>query len=211
MTILNMPSSPGFTDSRFGLRSNTQTDLTSPLSQTSQFLELPGARWYANYTLPSMSRDQAAAWQAFLVTLRGRAGRFYGFDPDARTPRGSAKAKAFGTLKIVAGSPEPSGNTLVVDGAGASEQGVFRAGDYLAYDVATGRQLHMVTADVDADASGVMSLTIEPPIRTSPADNSNVIVATATCIMRLVNDDPGWDANRISRYGISFEAIEVFA
>ena len=56
-----MPSAPGFADTRFGLVSNTQSDLTSPIKQSSQLLELPGARWRARYALPPMSRPQAAA------------------------------------------------------------------------------------------------------------------------------------------------------
>ncbi len=210
MTILTMPASPDFTETRFGLVSNTQTDLTSPLTQSSQFLELPGARWRAVYELPPMGREQAAAWQAFGLRLRGRAGQFYGFDPDARRPRGTARDKAAGALRIVAGSPGPTGNTLIVDGAAPLEQGVFLAGDYLAYDVGTGRQLHMVVADADADSSGEMSLAIEPPIRTPPNDNASVIVTEASCVMRLEDDEFGWEASRISRYGLNFDAVEVF-
>ena len=210
MTIAALPSSPAFSDTRFGLVSNTQTDLTSPLDQSSQLLELPGARWRASYALPPMSRAQAAAWQAFLVALRGRAGQFYGYDPDARTARGAARLKTAGALTVLGGSPSPAGNSLPVTGADGLEQGVFLKGDYVAYDVGQGRQLHMVTADVDADSSGDMAVPIEPPIRTSPAGGAAVIVADASCVMRLVEDEVGWDASRISRFGIKFEAVEVF-
>jgi len=83
MTILSLPGSPAFASSQFGLVSNTQTFI-SPLSGQSQSIERPGARWRADYTLPPMKRAQAAAWQALLLQLRGGAGRFYGYDPDAR-------------------------------------------------------------------------------------------------------------------------------
>lgn len=211
MTILSLPPKPDFTDTRFGLVSNTQSDLTSPVTQSSQLLEMPGARWRAAYALPPMSRMQAAAWQAFGMRLRGRAGWFYGFDPDARRPRGSARHKEAGSLTIAAGSPGPSGSLLIVEGAEAMQPGVFLAGDYIAYDVGPGRQLHMVVADANADSSGEMSIAIEPPIRRSPDDGGAVIFTEASCTMRLVDDEFGWDASRISRYGIRFEAIEVFA
>jgi hypothetical protein len=93
MLILNLPTTPAFSAARFGLVSNTQT-FVSPLSGQAQSLERPGARWRADYKLPPMKRAQAAAWQSFLLQLRGGAGRFYGYDPDARTPRGSASALA---------------------------------------------------------------------------------------------------------------------
>ena len=203
-----MPGSPDFADTRFGLVSNTQTDLTSPIRQSSQILELPGARWKASYALPAMSRVQAAAWVAFLVALRGRAGQFYGFDPSfhPRTPRGTA---AGFTLRVAGGGQ--SGRTLIVDGADPLATGLFLAGDYLAYEVGEGRQLHVVTAAVNADSSGEASLPIEPPIRSSPADNAPIITSNPSCVMRLVEDEVGWDVSRVQRAGIAFEAIEVFA
>ena len=211
MTILTMPASPGFTRSRFGLASNTQSDLVSPITQSAQLLELPGARWTARYELPPMTRPQAAAWQAFLVRLRGRSGKFHGFDPDARNARGTAGVKAPGTLTVAAGSPSPTGGMLPVTGADPSETGVFLEGDYVAYDVGLGRQLHMVVADADADGSGDVDLQIEPPIRQSPASGATIIVADAACVMRLTSDRVGWDADSLSRYGLAFEAVEVFA
>ena len=87
-TILSLPSA-AIANSRFGLTSNTQV-FRSPLMGTTQTLERPGARWTAEYTLPPMKRTDIAAWQGFLAQLRGGAGRFYGYDPDAQSPQGSA-------------------------------------------------------------------------------------------------------------------------
>ncbi len=212
MTVLSMPSAPGFADTRFGLVSNTQSDLTSPITQSSQLLELPGARWRASFALPPMARDRAAAWCAFLVALRGRSGRFYGYDPDARTARGGARLKAPGALTVLGGSPAPSGASLAIAGADPAEAGLLLSGDYIAYDVGEGRQLHMVTADAPAaDGFGVVTVSIEPPIRTAPAAGATIIVTDASCTMRLAEDEVAWDASRISRYGIGFEAVEVFS
>ena len=212
MAILTLPSVPGFAETRFGLVSNTQSDLTSPLDQSSQFLELPGARWRGSFSLPPMSRAQAADWCAFLVALRGRVGRFYGYDPDARSARGTAGSKPAGALTLLGGSPSPSGGSLEIAGAEPHEAGVLLSGDYLAYDVGAGRQLHMVTADAPAaDSSGDFVVSIEPPIRATPSGGTAVIVSDASCVMRLAEDEVGWDASRISRFGIGFEAVEVFA
>ena len=210
MTILTLPTAPDFSDTRFGLVSNTQTGLESPLNHTSQFLELPGARWKAEYALPPMSRALAATWVAFLVALRGRAGQFYGFDPSVhpRRPRGSALSA--GSLQV-AGANQ-TGAILVVDGATPLAVDVFRTGDYLAYDVgSSGRQLHMVTSDATADSSGELSIPIEPPIRTSPAAGQPLILTDPSCVMRLVEDEVGWEVSRAQIYGLRFEAIEVFA
>ncbi len=63
MAAIVMPTTPAFASSRFGLRANTQRHV-SPLNQAVQTLELPGALWTADYELPPMNQNQAAAWRA---------------------------------------------------------------------------------------------------------------------------------------------------
>ncbi len=77
---LSMPALPGFQSSAFGLVGKTQT-FQSPITGQVQTLDLGWAYWEGQWTLPPMKRSQAAPWLAFLTQLRGRSGRFYGFDP----------------------------------------------------------------------------------------------------------------------------------
>lgn len=399
MTVLTMPSSPGFRSSEFGLASNT-TEFRSPLSGSVQTVERPGARWTAKYTLPPMKREQAAAWQGFLTQLRGMAGRFYGFDPDAKTPRGVATTQAaarnylrngqargavagiYGsggayptrwnhaslaglTVEIIGSGTDADGigytdikisgttsgtnfslrmeevgfvegvsgqswtsslyaalqagaltnisavqvvaagrnsvgtqvestgtsftptGTLTrrsatramnnaatvtiscqfllqfssgvaidatfriggsmleqsaslstylptdsvsrsrgpgaaVDGAGqtgsslatmgwtVSTAGILKAGDFVAFDTAGGRELHILTADATSDAFGRAVLAVEPPIRTAPADNVTLITNSASCQMGLVADSVSWSGDSQGVMSLSFEAEERF-
>ena len=89
MATLTLPATPSFRTSNFGLHSNTQI-FRSPLDGSVQTLEMTGAQWGATFTLPPTQRAAFAAWQAFLVKLRGSSGRFFAGDPDATTPRGVA-------------------------------------------------------------------------------------------------------------------------
>jgi len=199
MTIsypVTMPTTPGFVSSRFWLRSNT-TVFTSPISKVEQVLERQGARWAAEYVLPPMKRATAAAWVAFLVSLRGRRGTFYGFDPDAKTMLGTAT----GTI-LVNGSSQ-TGNALAVDGLSAG--GTILMGSY----IQVGLYLYMVVEDATANGSGEVTLSIEPALRTSPGNNDSVTVTNPKCIMRLTEDDVSWDADRCSKFGIQFSAIEA--
>jgi hypothetical protein len=150
-----------------------------------------------------MQRPLGAAWQAFLLKLRGQAGRFYGFDPDATVPQGVATG-----TPLVKGSGQ-TGTALITNGWTISTTGILKAGDYIAYDTTAGRQLHMVTADASSDGTGQATLAIEPPIRTSPANNATIITASASCIMRLETPDIGWDSDEISYYGFAFSAVEA--
>lgn len=91
----------------FGLVSNTQT-FVSPLNGTVQTLEMPGARWRASFSFENLSDADAATLQAFLVTLRGQAGRFYLWNFARSTPRGAGTA-APGTTNLLKYSSFQSG------------------------------------------------------------------------------------------------------
>jgi len=202
MPILTLPAQPAFARSRFGLLSNTQ-QFVSPLNRSAQTLELPGARWFGEFTLPPMKRALAAPWQAFLAQLRGGAGRFYAGDPDGKVARGAATG-----TPLVNGAGQ-AGVNLATDGWTASVTGILKAGDYVAYDAGGVRQLHVLTADANSNGAGQATLAIEPAIRTSPADNAALTVSAATCVMRLVDDaQAAWDADAAGVYGLSFAAVE---
>jgi len=204
---LTMPSTPGFKRSRFGLRTNTQQGLTSPLTRSTQVLLLPGAQWVASYTLPPMRRATAAPWLAFLAQLDGMAETFWGFDPDAIAPQGTGA----GAPKVNGGGQ--TGAALVTDGWTALSA-ILKAGDYVAFDVAGGRSLHMVTADVSASAGGAATLAIKPNLRASPADNADIYVTVAAGLgvpMGLVDDGQmSWDADELGLFSITFNAQERF-
>lgn len=204
MVILAMPSK-NIKRSRFGLVSHT-AQFESIFTKSAQTEERPGARWRANYILPPMKQSKAALWQAFLVQLRGRAGRFYGFDPDYALlgPRGTAAGDG-----VVNGEGQ-TGNVLETRGWDISQPALFAVGDQIAYDTTLGRELKMVTQVALSDANGEAALTIEPPIRVPPADGTVIIKTAPSCIMQLEEDEAGWDADELHTYGVTFNAIEVY-
>lgn len=87
---INMPASAKFASVRFSLISNTQS-FSSPLTGTTQTLELPGSKWQASFNLPVQvgTENLTGEWQSFLIRLRGQAGRFLAYDPARRIPRGA--------------------------------------------------------------------------------------------------------------------------
>lgn len=184
------PSTPGFRTSRFSLNANTNIH-RSPMDRTEQAVERPGAIWQGQFTLPTMLRVQAAAWIGFLASLRGRFGTFYARDPDAATPQGTVSS-------AVVNGANQTGHTLNVTMTGS-----LLAGDFF-HLTDTGR-FHMVVQD----QSGSGALEIEPALRESPA-NAEVLVWTNPRVkMRLASDLSSWDADQLSRYGLSFTAVEA--
>lgn len=200
MTTLSMPATTGiFKTARWGLMTNTQRFI-SPLSGQTQTLELTGARWAADYILRPMELDDAAEWYAFLMSLGGSAGRFYGFDPINQTPRGTIT----GSTLLVAGGSQ-TGKTLDCDGAALSTL-VLKKGDYFTVN----GELKVCTADCTSDGSGDITLTFTPSLRASPADNAPVTIENATCTMMLIDDQQAfYDLDEFQLLGLRFSAVEV--
>lgn len=207
VTVLDFPSL-NFASADFGLVSNT-TSFTSPLSGTTQTLELPGAHWRGVLDYPPLNDADKRTLQVFLLKLRGAAGRFYFNDPIWKAAGGNDGAGT-GTPLVNGGSQ--IGTSLSVDGFAASVTGILKSGDYFSFDTTLGRELKMLTADVDSDGSGNATLTFEPPIRNAPADNAAIEVSNPTTIFRLANDEQvKWAFAGGNIYtGFQLDVVEAF-
>jgi hypothetical protein len=203
MTTFALPEN-AFITSTFGLESNTQI-FESPLSNNSQILELTGARWTAAYSVANKTAADAGQWISFLTKLRGQANSFFGYDPKRVTAQGNA-----GGTPLVNGASQ-TGNSLVTNGWTSGVTNILKAGYMVAFATSDGRELKMITADVNSDGSGNATLSIEPSIRTSPANDATIIVSTPSCVMRLAGDNQAkWTVNELGLYEIKFDGIEVF-
>lgn len=163
------------------LQANTQA-FTSPLSRAVQTYELPGARWRVSLPYYNLRDPDAALLQAFLVSLRGRANRFT-VHPMARPrPRGVATG-----APMVAGAGQ-SGSTLATDGWTPNVIGILKAGDFIGVN----GELKMIVADVSSNGIGQATLTFEPPLRASPADNALITTSQPTATFMLDEDASSW-------------------
>lgn len=89
-------SYPLSTPSTIGIESitlravNAVATSQSPFTYKQQIVSHGGQRWEASIAIPTVRRDTAADWKAFLVALKGQQGTFLLSDPDYATPRGDA-------------------------------------------------------------------------------------------------------------------------
>lgn len=182
MTTLTFPTLSRLPDVfDFGLTSNTMTH-RSPLSQAVQTVEMPGARWRFSFTMNDLEEADTAQLQAFLAKLRGQAGRFYMYNMARPTPRGAAT----GTPKVNGASQ--TGTALITDGWAISQIGILKAGDFFGVN----GELKMCVADCNSDGGGNATITFEPPLRASPAENADISVSSPTATFMLTADDSGW-------------------
>lgn len=188
----------------WALLTNTQI-FTSPLSGDTQTVTMPGARWAASLTFDNLTPSTARELMAFLVKLKGPAGRFYLYDHTLPDPRGIAGTA--GTYAMVDGANQV-GDTIDTKGWTVSQSNMLLAGDYFQI----GDELKMITETAASDSGGLSTLTFEPPIRNSPADSSNIILEKPMCVMRLIDDEQiRWsNAESILLSGITFACEEVF-
>ena len=194
---LALPSRPGFSQSTFGLQRIVGRTASIFTGQV-QTQEHQGRLWTAVLTLPPMERALAADWQAFLLKLRGSVGTFSMGDPDAVSARGQAS-----------GSPQvkgagQTGETLITDGWTADITGQLLPGDYFQ----VGTRMHMIVDQADSDALGESTLTFEPVLYESPADDAPLILTNPKAIFRMQTDVARWNADRLHHYGMSFAASE---
>lgn len=187
----------GFTVSTFGADFNNVN--IQSLNRSVQTVARAGDLLVFEFSLPKKTRAQIAAWQAFGMSLRGTYGSFYGYDPDARVPRGAG-----GGTPLVNGGSQ-SGYTLVTDGWPNSTL-VLKAGDWIEVN----GLLRMVVADGTSDGSGNLTLDISPGIGPgqSPANNDPVTIVDAKGKFRLIDNRVTWDSDQLRLGTMSFTAIE---
>lgn len=180
---------------QWSLRSNTMSH-TSPLTSATQTVEMPGARWEMSFSMDNLTEPDAAALQAFLVRLRGQANRFTLYNFARPTPRGTLTG-----TPLVNGAGQ-SGATLAIDGCTVGA--TLLAGDFIGVN----GELKMVVADATANGSGQMSLSIEPPLRASPADNAPLTLVRPTATFMLSESTAQWSTHAPVITSVPIQAVE---
>jgi hypothetical protein len=212
MTILTFPVDIlGPTQMQISLRGNTQSGGRSPFDGTEQTLEMPGAAWVASLTFrlhagaQAPHGGQAQVLEAFLASLRGRAGRFTWAPPRRR--RGVAQTIAGGQgTRQVSGAGQ-SGSSIVTAGWPASTANLYLPGDTIGWVDPTGRaQMHLVTAAASSTGAGLCTVAISPPIRRSP-NTATPLLAAPSPVWRLAQDAQriGHQANGMVEFSLDIE------
>jgi hypothetical protein len=191
-----VPTSPGF--QKVVINPKFASSMTqSPFSGAQQSYDFGGMWWTAQCTLPPMSRAQAAAWKAFLLTLHGTFGTFTMGKAVDSAPRGTA------TAALADGAGTIRTNSLVVDGLGALQ--TLLKGDYFSFN----NRLYMLTADTTADGGGNGTLTFAPPLRDPVPDDSVLVLSNPQGTWRMASAETGWTDDQMLVTAITFACLEA--
>jgi hypothetical protein len=176
----------------------------SPFTLQQQTYQWPGEAWMLDVALPPMKIDQAQAWVAFLVSLRGQLGTFYAGDEALLAPRGIATG-----TPLVNGAQNSMSMTLVTKGWTVSVTGILKAGDYIQLGTGVQQRLYKVLTDANSDSSGNATLDIFPRLREGVSDNQPISLTSCQGTFRLPTNDRMWSVDEALIYGIDFKAEEA--
>jgi len=180
------------------LRANTQS-YESPLTRSVQTASLQGDRWEMTVSYSNKYGAEAKQLKSFIFQLRGQAGRFDYIPPDL-------DQQGQGTAAITVNGANQLGDTLNIQTTDFNTI-LFEVGDYLSVN----SELKYVTSQSVSDGSGLASVTFEPPLRRSPADNAPVEYEAPKVTMKLEDEDQAqFQVSSPIIYNASFSFIEAF-
>lgn len=171
---------------------DTSVVTTSPFSFGQQVLNWGGQRWEAEVTIPTVRRETAADWKAFLLSLKGQTGTFLLGDPDYATPRGTATS---GQLDGVARDSEATFSNL---------NGSLLPGDYFQLGVGSSARLYTVLQEVNGNGTAE----VWPSLRQDYSGEA-LILSSPKGVFRLTTRDRRYSIDSNSAYSMSFSAVEV--
>lgn len=172
--------------------------LTPALGGPVQRLERMGNRFRISVGMPPMHNEAVGrTWVRALIQGKQEGARMpfplLGFNPGA--PGNT----------LVNGAAQ-SGRTLIV--TGATPNYAFRDGQFFSIVTNGKHHLHMVTAEAFASAIGQATLSIEPMIRVSPANNDVCHFGQPMIEGFIIGDEQMWSMGLGNIIGLGFDLVE---
>ena len=159
-----LPTSPAFANLQ--VSSHQPTLVTRAISGRRQVRQIAGHRWEMRAKYPPMTRAEFAPIYAFLIKQRGEFESFTVTPPTISTGQGN-----LGGTPLVNGASQ-TGRSVATDGWTAGVL-VLKAGDFIKF--AGHSKIYMMTVDeTSADPATTATLTIEPALLESPANNEAI-------------------------------------
>ena len=192
------PSSPAFNS--LNISSVQPTFVSRSISGRRQSRQIGGQYFRMRASFPPMTRAEFAPIYAFVMKQRGRYESFTLIPPVLNAGLGSPAG-----TPLVNGASQ-TGRTIVTDGWSASIT-IFKAGDYLKF--ANHDKVYTVTADATSDGSGDSTISIEPALVTSPADDSAITYTSVPFTVALRSGIQEFDTGTSGLFSFEVDFEEV--
>lgn len=188
----------------------SQTGMASDnLALAQQVQAHQGEALSAEIQLPTMTREEASAWIAWRLALRGRFGYFrMSVDPTAATAMGAISGSPVANSALSPVVNTSRERLLYVRSLATGVTNVLKAGDWVSVEVNSLPRLHMNLRDVNSDGSGLATLDIWPALRGDITDGATITYASPKGTFRLADNTAPWDVDEMQFYGLSFNIME---
>lgn len=168
----------------------------------SQGTEIGSPLWAVTLTSDRLYEADTGAWKALLMQLRGQTNQLSLWDFARPAPLGTMR----GTMTVSTDAAQGA-TTLVIVASGENSKTLL-AGDLLGLGSGTTQQVVMVTADATSDGSGVISVSIEPPLRNAFFATNAVTWDKPRALFRRTQSKAGWDYESVFASGFTLDLIE---
>lgn len=194
------PTSPA--PSSVAIASEQATIVSTTVSGKRQSRQIDGQKFKLTARFPIMTRAEFAPIKAFIMKQRSQLNSFTFIPPTVSDSQGVASTVISTNASVSAGDI-----SCTVDNMTISTNGIFKAGDYFRF---TGQEkVYMAVADLNADGSGVGTLTFEPPLRTLVADDAVLIYDDVDFTVGLTSDIQEYTIGTTNYFQYEIDLIEV--
>jgi len=195
------PTSPKFRTLNF--QNNRPTLMNQSISGRRAARQIGSQYFTFSVSMPPLDQDDAMDVFAFLQKQKG------GFETfTIQLPTQNRGADKSNTSVKVVGAHNTTDNTISLDGFTASTSGVLKAGDLIKFSHG---KVYMVQSDINSDSGGAATVTIEPNLVETLADNEAVIMNQPSFTVYLPSEEILYATDPTGFYSISFDVREVIS
>ena len=199
MSIITFPTSLKVSDSSW---SQVRRDLSFNSILGSQAVEVSPPLWEVFVSSPEMLEIESGEWEALMLQLRGQTNQLALWNHGRSAPSGTMR----GTMTLNAAAAQGATALSIIAATEAAK--TLKAGDLLGFGTLTTQQLVMVMADATANGTGIISVTVEPPLRNAISISAPVTWDKPKALFRRKQSAAAWDYKNIQASGFTLDLIE---
>ncbi|KQQ90389.1 phage tail tape measure protein [Massilia sp. Leaf139] len=180
MAIINVPTGLSVASQSWGQR-RMDAEFRSVFG--AQAIEGSAPLWETTITA-SLKRTEL--WQVLMMQLRGRTNQLALWNFGRPVPRGTMRGA------MTAGATAQGATSMTVTASGQASKTLL-AGDLLGFGAGLTQQVVMVTADATSNASGVITVSFEPALRSALSAGAAVTWDRPKALFRRTESKAGWE------------------
>lgn len=158
--------------------------------------------WAVTLDVDQIWEAESGSWKALLLMLKGRANQLALWDVARPVPLGTMR----GTMTLNSDAAVGA-TTLSIVASGEASKTLVQ-GDWLGLGSGTTQQVVMVMEGATADATGLISVSVEPPLRDAFTAGSSVTWDKPKALFRRQSSRAGWDYQSVFASGFSLDLLE---